>query len=137
VQPDPSPFVADPELLAALAKRSCRTISDEDQILFRQGELARGLYVLLGGSAKLTMTSHEGEIVLRLVVPAGSLLGLPAFIGDQPYSLTAEVLKGSELGFVERDDFSEMMLTNPTLSIKLLSVLAAEVRATRSAISES
>ncbi|MGA7109651.1 MAG: cyclic nucleotide-binding domain-containing protein [Terracidiphilus sp.] len=137
MQLDPSAFAADPELLAALSDRSTRTPSDEDQVLFRQGELPRGLFVLFAGSAILTMTSLEGETVVRISVSAGSLLGLPAFIGNQPYSLTAEVLKGAELGFVKREDFSEMMLKIPALSLKVLSVLAAEVRAARSALSES
>jgi CRP-like cAMP-binding protein len=137
VQLDPSAFVAEPELLAALAERSACNLCDEDQVLFRQGELPRGLYVLFAGSAILTMASLEGETVVRLSVSAGSLLGLPAFIGNQPYSLTAQVLKGAELGFVNREDFSEMMLKIPTLSIKVLSVLAAEVRAARSAISKA
>jgi CRP-like cAMP-binding protein len=47
------------------------------------------------------------------------------------------VTKGSELAFVRREDFSEMMLSEPALSLKVLAVLAAEVRAARAAISEA
>jgi CRP-like cAMP-binding protein len=69
-------------------------------------------------------------------VSAGALLGLPGFIGDQPYSLTGKASKGTELGFVSREDFSDLMLSNPALSIKLLAVLAAEVRSARNALTE-
>lgn len=133
---DPSAFVADQELLDALEKRSTSVVCDQDRILFRQGDQPTGLYVLRSGSATLTMTSLTGEVILRTAVNAGALLGLPGFIGGQPYSLTAKAEKGAELGCVSHDDFADLMLRNPTLSIKVLSVLAAEVRSARSAISD-
>ena len=134
---DPSAFVADKELLDALEQRSTRVICDEDRVLFRQGDTPTGLYVLRSGSATLSMTSHTGEPLLSVPVPAGALLGLPGFVGDRPYSLTAKAAKGAELGFVSREQFSDLMLNNPSLSLKLLSVLAAEVRSARNAISEA
>ena len=133
---DPSAFVADKELLDALGQRSTSVFCDQDRVLFRQGDTPVGLYVLRAGSATLTMTSHTGEPLLRLSVSPGALLGLPGFVGNQPYSLTAEARRGSELGFVSREQFSDLMLNNPALSLKLLSVLAAEVRTARNAISE-
>jgi CRP-like cAMP-binding protein len=134
---DPSAFVADRELLNALESRSTSILCDRDRVLFNQGETPGGLYVLRAGSATLSMTSHAGEVLLSVAVPAGALLGLPGFVGGQPYSLTAKACKGSELGFVSREAFSDLMLNNPALSLKLLSVLAAEVRTARNAISEA
>lgn len=134
---DPSAFVADKELLDALERRSTRVICEEDRVLFRQGDTPAGLYVLRSGSATLSMTSHTGEPLLSVPVSEGALLGLPGFVGDRPYSLTAKAAKGAELGFVSREQFSDLMLNNPSLSLKLLSVLAAEVRSARNAISEA
>jgi CRP/FNR family transcriptional regulator len=134
---DPSAFVADKDLLDALEPRSERVVCEEDRILFRQGETPSGLYVLRAGSVTLDMTSHTGEPLLSVQVPVGALLGLPGFVAEQPYSLTAKAAKGTELGFVCREDFSALMLSEPSLSLKVLSVLAAEVRSARNAISES
>jgi CRP-like cAMP-binding protein len=67
---------------------------------------------------------------------AGSLLGLPAIISNEPYSMTAMVRKGSEVRFVSRHDFEDLMRAEPSLSLKVLPVLAAEVRAARQAFSE-
>jgi len=38
------------------------------------------------------------------------------------------------LGFVPREDFTELMQSDPLLSLKVLQVLAAEVRSARQAI---
>jgi CRP-like cAMP-binding protein len=137
VKLDPSAFVADQELLDALAKRSQPIICAEDRVLFSQGESAKGLYILRMGAAALTMTSHTGELIMRTSVPAGALLGLPGLIGNQPYSLSAVASKGAELSFIAREDFSQLMLSDPGLSLKVLCVLAAEVRSARRAISEA
>ncbi len=134
---DPSAFLADTELLAALEQKSTRVVCEHGRVLFRQGETPSGLYILRSGSVTLHMTSHTGESLLSVSVPAGALLGLPGFIGNQPYSLTAEAGKGTELGLVSREDFSALMLADPALSLKVLGVLAAEVRSARAAISES
>lgn len=134
---DPAAFVADNELLAALEQKSTRFVCDQDRVLFRQGETPSGLYILRSGSVTLHMTSHAGDPLLSVAVPAGALLGLPGVIGNQPYSLTARAAKGAELGLVSREDFSAMMLAHPALSLKVLSVLASEVRSARAAISES
>lgn len=133
---DPSAFVADKELLEALERKAVRVACDQDRVLFRQGETPSGLYVLRSGTVILDMVSHTGDPVLDVSVPVGALLGLPGFIANQPYSLTATARKGAELGFVSREDFSALMLSDPALSLKVLSVLAAEVRSARSAISE-
>jgi CRP-like cAMP-binding protein len=137
VKLDTSAFGAHQELLDALGKRAMQVLYDEDRVLFHQGDLPTGLYILRTGTATLTMISHTGEVVLRTSVSSGAVLGLPAFIGDQPYSLTATAHEGAELGFVNRKDFSEMMLTSPTLSLKVLSILAAEVRSARNVLFEA
>ena len=134
---DPSAFVADKELLDALETRSTLIVCEENCVLFNQGDPPSGLYVLRSGSATLSKTSQTGETILRISVTPGALLGLPGCIAGQPYSLTGKASKGAELGFVSREGFSDLMLNNPALSLKVLSVLAAEVRSARRAISGS
>jgi CRP-like cAMP-binding protein len=134
VKLDSAAFVADPELLSALEQRSTTVVCTEDRTLFLQGESPAGLYILRSGAATLSMTSITGEPLVETAVSTGALLGLPGVIGDQPFTLTGKALKGAELGFVRKEDFSKLMLENPALSLKVLQVLAAEVRTARSAI---
>ena len=133
---DSSAFIADRELIEALEKRSAPIVCEADRLLFGQGEAPTGLFILRAGVATLSMNSPAGEEVMCAPVSAGSLLGLPGLIGNKPYTLTAKALKGAELGFVTRDDFAQMMLTEPSMSLRVLRVLAAEVRTARSAIYE-
>lgn len=137
VQLDTSSFVADPELIDALDRRAEQVLCEEERILFRQGELPGGLYVIHNqGDAELTMESPSGNLVAHVEPKGGSLLGLPGLIGNQPYTLTASARKGARIGFVTRHDFFDLMAKEPLISIKILRVLAAEVRSARHALLE-
>jgi CRP-like cAMP-binding protein len=135
VKLDPSAFVADPELIQALEKHSTAISCDADRVLFNQGDHPQGLYILDQGETTLSMASPAGEQLMSIQAHAGSLLGLPGLLGDEPYTLTAIARNGARLSFVTRDDFTSLMQTDPLLALKILEVLAAEVRSARRALS--
>ena len=62
--------------------------------------------------------------------------GVPGLIGNQPYSLTAVARSGAEVSFVARDDFNSIVQTEQSLMLKVLQVLAAEVRSARLALAQ-
>src|SRR5579872_2487163 len=108
LQFDPTAFVADPELVTALERRGTKVPCETDRVLFRQGDPAVGLYVVHAGVVTLTM--HAASIqILKIETGPGSLLGLPAIVGNQPYSLTAEAQQGAKIKFLSRDEFTALM----------------------------
>jgi CRP-like cAMP-binding protein len=131
---DSSAFLADPQLVLALDRKAIELSCGADRVLFRQGDSPVGLYILHKGEVTLTMDSPKGEVILSAEARAGSLLGLPGLIGNEPYTLTATAHSGAELGFVPREDFTALMQSDPYMSLKVLQVLAAEVRSARHAI---
>lgn len=135
MQLDPSAFVADQELIEALDSQATPLDCAADRTLFRQGETAEGVYLVRTGEVTLSMDSLEGGPILSVQAGAGSLLGLPALISNQVYSLTAVARAGAQVSFIARDEFTAFMQTHPPLAFKILQVLAAEVSAARRAIS--
>ena len=132
---DPSAFVADPELIQALEKHSTPISCETDRVLFNQGDQPKGLYILHQGETTLTMASPAGEQLMSIQAHAGSLLGLPGLIGNEPYTLTAIARNGARLSFVPRGEFTSLMSADPMLSLKMLQVLAAELRSARQVLS--
>src|ERR1700761_3224762 len=133
---DSSSFIAEKELIEALEKRSSTMVCAEERQLFRQGSDPAGLFILRKGKASLTMESPTGGTLMSITLFPGSLMGLPALIGNEPYTLTGTAKRGSEFGYVTREDFNSLMLTDSNLAVRVLRVLAAEVRTARHAISE-
>ena len=103
VQLDSSAFVADPELLQALKSHATPVPnSGGPLVLFRQGDPATGLYILVSGEATLSMNGENGQSLMSIQATAGSLLGLPGLIGNQPYSLTAIGNIGAQVSIIAR-----------------------------------
>ena len=132
---DPSAFVADPDLILTLEKHSTQIACDEERVLFRQGEIPEGLYILNRGELTLTMASPGGDPEMKFQAAAGSLLGLPGLISGEPYTLTAVARDGARLSYVKREEFNRLMEKDPRMALHMLEVLAAEVRSARQALS--
>ena len=129
-------FAANLQLIEALERRSSLLPSTEGQTLFRQGEPCKGLYILKTGEAALVLQSPAGRGVMCLHAGSGSLLGLPAVVSREPYSLTAIIRRESEVRFVSQADFGSLIQDEPWLYPSVLQVLAAEVRAARRVLAD-
>ncbi len=127
-------FTANNELLQALEGRSETIVCGEGGTLFHQGEKPRAVYFIRDGEASLKLLSPAGSIIASFRAGAGSVLGLPAALSKEPYTLTAVVRRGSVLGLVRLEDFEDLLQTNPKLYTFVLSILASEVRAARTVL---
>jgi CRP-like cAMP-binding protein len=132
---DPSAFVADPDLLRELEKWADTIQCGAGKVLFRQGEPSVGLYIVDKGEVTMSMVSDRGRPVLSMRTGERSLLGLPGVIGNEPYTMTATTEADCAVSFVAREDFFEFMGTESMLAMKILEVLASEVRTARKALS--
>lgn len=133
-QLDPSAFVADPELIRMLEEHSAPAPCEADGALFRQGEPPTGLYIFHHGSVTLSIISENCQSLFAAQALPGSLLGLPAIVTDKPYTLTATARAGAKVSFIGRNEFTQLMLSQPEMSMRILQVLAAEVRSARTAL---
>jgi CRP-like cAMP-binding protein len=129
-------FIADCTLIQALETRSAAKSCSRGAVLFTQGEIPTGLYIIRSGKASLLMKAENGVEVAHFTVGAGSILGLPAVVAKEPYTLSAMANEGSDISFVEREAFERLIQEQPSLFPKVLEVLAAEVRSARIALTE-
>jgi CRP-like cAMP-binding protein len=128
---DATAFLADPQLVQGLKGRSRSIDCSQERVLFCQGDPPVGIYIVHEGECAISMCDGEREKVFELRVGPGSLLGLPGAISNIAYSLSATALAGAEVSFVPREEFSDLMLTQPGVAVLILKVLAAEVRTAR------
>jgi CRP-like cAMP-binding protein len=129
-----SSFVADSILIEALDRRSVHLPCWNGLLLFTQGETPTGLFIIRKGSATLLMKGENGEEVLDFSVGPGAILGIPAVVAKEPYTLSAMANEHSEVGFVELATFEGLLQEQPCLFPMVLGVLSAEVRSARHAL---
>jgi CRP-like cAMP-binding protein len=68
--------------------------------LFRRGDKAVGVFLVRRGKVSLSL---DGTSVISRTLGPGSLLGLPATLSGEPYSLTATVAEDCQLDFIRRE----------------------------------
>jgi CRP-like cAMP-binding protein len=123
-------FKAD-EYLQTIILRNAETLHvKKGNTLFREGEKVRGVFLLVSGKVDLLLHSAGLVSLERHAVP-GCLLGVPASINHHPYSLTAVVKEDAELRFISVEALAELMKREPSLTMKLVTMLSEEVRSMR------
>jgi CRP-like cAMP-binding protein len=122
------------ELVAAIEKWSFPVLFRSGDVIFNLGDRPNDTYFVKTGEVVLTMpVSGGGEWTAR--AGEGSILGLPAIMGNEPYSLTATVSRDSLICRISRENFHQLMQENPGVCCNVLQILASEVLAARSALS--
>jgi len=98
------------------------------QIVFSEGDVCSGLYVVASGHVRIYKTSSSGrEQVLSIDGPGSSVAELPVFDGgDYPASVSA--VEEATLLFVSKQDFQELCLTHPQVALKVMRVVGARLR---------
>jgi CRP-like cAMP-binding protein len=125
--------VLDRGLAEQIIERSVEATT-QDGILFRQGQRGDCLYFVKWGEVSLTLLAGNKEIRIR--AGKGSLLGLPAVFGNQPYTMTAKATWNAEIFKLSSNAFTELLNKEPRMKEVVLQVLAGEVRAIRQAFSQ-
>ena len=125
--------IIDRELTEKIISRSAEIIP-QDGILFRQGEHADCLYFVKSGEANLAMQAGDKEVRIR--ARQGSLLGIPAIVGNQPYSMTGSASRDAEILRLSSVVFNDLLKTEPKMQEAVLLILAGEVRVARQALTD-
>jgi len=81
-------------------------------LLFVEGEMPRGVFILCSGRAKLTTSSTEGKTLIVKIAEPGEVLGASATILGKPYEVSGETIEPAQLNFIKRDDFLKLLGTS-------------------------
>ena len=106
------------------------------EILFSDGEEAKGFYVLLSGKVKLYKISPEGKEQILHVVSAPDAFAEAALFLEGSYPAFAEALSDSQLLFFAKRDFIHLIEKNPQLSINMIVSLSQFLKRFASLIEE-
>ena len=100
-----------------------------DALLFVEGQLPRGVYMLCKGRVKLTMTSPEGKSIILHIAEPGELIGLNDAMSGKPYEFSAETLEPCQVNFIKREAFLRLVREHPQVSAHATDQLSRDYRA--------
>jgi CRP/FNR family transcriptional regulator len=106
------------------------------EVLFSDGEEAKGFYVILSGKVKLYKISPEGKEQILHVVTAPDAFAEAALFLEGTYPVFAEALADSQLLFFPKREFIHLIERNPQLGINMIVSLSYFLRKFTSLIEE-
>ena len=108
-----------------------------ETVVIKDGDPVDGLYVIKGGTAKVTKAADKGGLDAPLIyLHEGDSFGEVGLVDGLPRSASVTAQTRLECYFLGRDDFSAILDENPQICLGLLSALASMVRNSNQMIAE-
>ena len=115
-----------PAELAMLTANMSTQFYNKGEILFREGAYATGIYFIQEGKAKKYKADKNGKEQIIYVANTGEILGYHALLAEERYPDSAAVLEDSEIAFIPKEDFFEVLKNSKVLPQRLLKTLSHE-----------
>jgi signal transduction histidine kinase len=97
-------------------------------VLFRQGDVADRLFVVLRGALRVWVTETSGEVLDLATVGPGGYVGEIALLDGGPRSASVACAQASELFTLDRRAFLRLMQSSPELLSQVFETLTRTVR---------
>jgi len=122
------------ELFASLNESHLNTVLSrsfvesfpEGKVIFRQGEKALRLYILIEGTINLTvMTQEQTDFMTSKIEKEGAAFGMPSLIEPFRYNVTATCLKPTKVLTIEADHLMKRMEEDPRMGMEVMQKLTS------------
>lgn len=98
------------------------------KIIFLEQDKAKGFYIVVRGSIKISKISMEGREQILHIFGPGEPFGEVAVFTGQPFPANAEAIAKTRLLFFPKEAFVNLISKNPSLSLNMLGVLSKRLR---------
>ena len=109
---------------------------DADDIIFRKGDSAETMMVIVKGVVRVSSPSTGGDDVTFANLADGDVFGEIALIDGHERSANADAAEETEILEVHRSSFVPILLENPELCIDLLKIVCSRIRHTNALLED-
>ena len=110
---------------------------DRGEILFRQGDAATEMFVVLDGRIAIATQAGDGREAVVAVLENGGLFGELALFDDAPRSADGRALTDSTVAALAYEPVREALRARPELLWVMVRLLAERLRATDEALADA
>ncbi|PWL28157.1 MAG: transcriptional regulator [Fluviicola sp. XM-24bin1] len=115
------------EQVSELDRQKSCSYFKRNQPLFIEGSSPRGVYCINDGKVKIFARGEEGKEQIIHLAAAGEVVGFRAMFSGEPYKVSATTLEESNICFIGKSDFLNLVDTNPTLRNGIMKELSKEL----------
>ena len=96
-------------------------------IIFDDGEIPKGVYILEKGAAKLSKSGSFGKDQILRFIKEGDIIGYRALLCGENFQAKAEAMTDVECTFLPADIFMDLLEVDPKLSFIMLQKISYEL----------
>lgn len=115
------------ELKALVATRKIRQIKKK-QILYYDGDMPQGIYLVLDGAIKTIKVADDGRELMTGLLKANDYLGVNALLLDEPLSDTAEAVEDSAVCLLPKEAVLNLLNRYPDVGQQFLKILSNNIK---------
>ena len=97
------------------------------QRIFAEGNHPIRLYYVQKGKIKIFKTNSDGKELIVKIINEGEFFGYTAMLENSVYKDSADALEDAEIAAIPRNEFEELMGSNPEVTRKFIKLLASDV----------
>jgi CRP/FNR family transcriptional regulator len=98
------------------------------QIICHQGGPAYGLFHIYNGKIKISVAGVDGKEQIIDFLYKGDIFGYLSVFSDENYLITATAIEDSEVCFIPKKTFLNLITRNANLSLEIMKLLSQEVK---------
>ncbi len=116
------------EDLELVARHTDELVCGKGSYLFREGDKAESLYVLLSGLVQMTARGPEGQQTVIEILYPGDTFILAAVITGKRFLMTAEVVKSARVLRISGTKLIELIRHGGDFGLRMLATLSTQYR---------
>src|ERR1041385_2960091 len=101
---------------------------EKDQYLFREGDPARGFYVVQRGAVNVHRVNAAGKEQVIHVFRAGESFAEVALASDRGYPADARAVEPTQVILVQKEEILALLRRQPELALRMLGSMSSHLR---------
>ena len=97
------------------------------EVLYQEGDVPKGLYVLQRGKLKFSQLDFDGSVQIHCIYGEGDMFGHRTILSNGTFGASAVALEECALLFIEKDYFLDVLKSSTRLSNLLLESMSHEL----------
>lgn len=120
--------LGDDQLRALADMGGCRSW-EQDQVVFREGDMPNSLFLILSGKVRIHKRQKEGREIQLAILDRGHFFGEMALFDGAPRSATVSTLEPCEFFVLDRENFFALLPQSPVLFREVMAGISGKLRA--------
>lgn len=106
--------------LAEVVQVARLLVFDQDQVVFRQGDTGKSLFILLDGKVRIYTLDYSGKVISLAVLSDIQFFGEMSFLTGAPRSATVQILENTLLCEINSEAMRSIMLQWPAIKTTMM-----------------